>query len=434
MSPSRVKVAPWPGGLYGGVQIAGGGGAPPPAWVLTGTSFGLDFTEDLSWDGSTEATASEFLTCSRGSGKWLSFGSAPYYRFIDVDVLPLSDLGLLVEDQATNLVLNSEDFTSTTYWGQSNLASITKDQTGPDGVTNSACLVTENTATARHGINEVAGNPVAVSVSTITLGSVIAKAGTCGIIQLTYPLATFSGGGYANFDLTNGVMGNTGGTLSGSGMQALGDGWYRCWISATCTNAGNTNLNVNLCTATNNTRNFSFVGTSRNFRLFGIDVVTGTTGISSHITTGLATATRMADVITLTGGAETAAIAAKATFVKTNQTRFNGRYVNYNDSRRVEGVSSTTLRAHNGTNSATATIGSGSLATGVVKSAYGHDASGMSAVGNAGSVVTNANAWGTPTAPVTIGADTAGATNIRGWLQQIMWSNTKDQFNGDTTP
>jgi hypothetical protein len=413
---------------------SGGGGGAPPAWLLSGASFGFDFTEDETWDGSATGTPSSYLTCSRASGKWLRFNSAPYYRFIDVDVLPLSDLGLLVEDQATNLVLNSEDFTSTTYWGQSNLASITKDQTGPDGVANSACLVTENTATARHGINEVVGNPVAVSVSSVTLGSVIAKAGTCGIIQLTYPLATFSGGGYANFDLTNGVAGSTGGTLSGSGMQALGDGWYRCWISATCTNAGNTNLNVNLCTATNNTRNFSFLGTSRNFLLFGLDVVLGTTGISSHITTGLATATRMADVITLTGDAETAALAAKATFVKTNFARFNGRFVNYNDSRRVEGVSSTTCRASNATNTATATVGSGAFNTGVVKSAFGHDAAGLSAVANGGSVATNANAWGSVSAPVTIGTDTTGVTNIRGWLQQIMWSNTKDQFNGDTTP
>jgi hypothetical protein len=58
----------------------------------------------------------------------------------------------------------------------------------------------------------------------------------------------------------------------------------------------------------------------------------------------------------------------------------------------------------------------------------------MSCVINAGSVVTNANPWGTPVAPVTLGSDTTGATNIRGLLELVIFSNTKDKFNGDTTP
>jgi hypothetical protein len=430
--PTRVRIAPWPGGLYGG---AGAGAAPveAPAWTLDG-DFGLNWLTNESWDGIELGTASDYVECSRGSGKWLRFAAAPYYRWIEVDELPLSDLGLNIEDQQTNLVLKSRDFTDVTYWGQSNIGVPTKDQTGPDGIANSACLVTENTATARHGINEVAGNPVAMTNGITYLSAVIVKAGTCGIIQLTYPLSRMGGGGYANFDLTNGVAGSTGGTVAASGMLAIGGGWYRCWLAAACTNSGTGNININLCTATNNTRNFSYLGTSRNFTIWACDLVAGTTGISSPIETELAAATRMADVITLLGDAETASIASKAAFVQTNLARQNGRFVNFNDIRRLESASSTTARTSNGTNTATATTGSGTFSTARQKCAHGYDASGMSCVINAGSVVTNANPWGTPVAPVTLGSDTTGATNIRGLLELVIFSNTKDKFNGDTTP
>lgn len=435
MSPSRVKVAPWPGGLYGGAGIAGGGGASPPAWLLAGASGGLNFKEDSSWNGSIEGVVSDYLSASRGSGKWMWHDAAPHLRWIETDVLPLSDRGLCVEDQITNNILYSDDLSQTSYWNVSS-GTLTGGQSDPTGGT-AACRYNEGVASAVHEISSQAGasNHVPVTVSLRMTTYVIVKyvAGP-GFMQLTYPLAQFSLGGYRNYDLQNGTLGSTGGTIATSEIIALGSGWYLCIFSADCTNAGNATIPIISVPLSTSTRRPTFVGTSAQFDIYSVDVVLGTSGWSSHISTAASTATRMADVITLGGDLETIAIASKAHFVQTMLARQNGRFVNFNNSRRVEGVSSTTNRAHNGTNTATATIGSGSITTGRVKHAFGHDASGMSAVGNGGVVVTSAQPWGTPTAPVTIGSDLTGTTSIRGWLEQIQWSNTKNQFNGDTTP
>lgn len=417
-------------GRLGGSSGGGTGVDPgsPPEWLLTGTSFGFDFTEDETWDGSARGVPSDYLTCSRGSGKWVR-NAAGLFTFIGNDVLPLTDVGLLVEDQATNLALHSENFTNA-YWTAQN-GTITGGQAAPDGTTN-AIEFNEGSATGGHNL-QAASNPISFTNANQYSASFVVKAGTCSTVQLTFGSAAFGGLGYRNYDLSNGTLGTTGGTVASSGIVPLGNGWYRIWITVQASATASSTI---LCAATNGssaTRAISYTGTNRTFYAWCGDVVAAT-GPTSHITTTTATATRLADVISLTGDAATAALAAKAAFFKTAyaMAAANGRLIDFNGTQEVDIASATTSRISNGTNTATATLGSSaSFRNGVIKVAGGMDSS-LAIVGNAGTPATSANAWGSPSGTVYVGNIAAGTAAMRGLMQQLMFSATDNQFSGDT--
>jgi hypothetical protein len=414
-----------------GTEYLPGGLAPgsEPDWVLTGTSFGFDFTEEETWDGIIRGDPADFLTCSRGSGKWVR-SSSGLHTFIGNDVLPLTNVGLLVEDQATNLCLHSEDFTNA-YYAQGNLASVTRDQTAPDGTT-TACLITENTASGGHNISP-ASSPISFTNGQPYVQSWIVKAGTCTSVQLTFSSAAFSGLGYRNYNLATGALGSTGGTISDSGIISLGGDWYLIWLSATCNSTNNATALLVMTTSTSAGRSPSYAGTSRTLTAWSCDIVNAN-GPTSHITTAGVTATRMADVISLSGDAETAALASKAAFFKTAyaMATTNGRLIDFNGTQEIDIASATSGRISNGTNTASATLGaSARYRSGVIKTAAGYDAS-LAIVANNGTPATSANAWGTPSGTVYIGNTAAGTAAMRGLMQQLMFSATDNQFSGDT--
>jgi len=201
--------------------------------------------------------------------------------------------GFLVEATAQNIAIRSEDFTNGVAWVNQNSNDAADQTTAPDGTVTADSLV-QNGATASHGI---VGTIVVVSGSTYTW-SVFAKQNTSTVLQLTFGNAnsTFTGLGYANFDLSTGVVSATGGTLVDYDIENCGNGWFRCWISATATASAATNNWIVIANSTTYTRLASYLGDDASgFFIWGAQVEVGAFP-TSYIPTTSSAVTRAADV------------------------------------------------------------------------------------------------------------------------------------------
>lgn len=106
---------------------------------------------------------------------------------------------------------------------------LTSGRDAPDGSTTATKLVEDSTASAAHDVYQ---NFTAVASQQVTL-SVYAKAGERSALFLSIS-GLNNQNGYSFFNLTTGAVGETGGSnFTSSGVQEIGDGWFRCWIKAT---------------------------------------------------------------------------------------------------------------------------------------------------------------------------------------------------------
>jgi hypothetical protein len=142
-------------------------------------------------------------------------------------------LGLLIEEQRTNLFERSEEFENA-YWTKTNSSVTANTIVAPDGALTGDKLV-EDTANGVHDVRRA----VAASASTAYTQSVYVKAAerTRGELQMFGN----SGGSTVTFNLAAGtvtVVGPYGGWASTSAtITNVGNGWYRVTHTAT-TNAG----------------------------------------------------------------------------------------------------------------------------------------------------------------------------------------------------
>lgn len=130
----------------------------------------------------------------------------------------------LVERTPWNLLQYSEMFTDS-YWAKSGSTISANVLSAPNGTLTADKLV-ENSATSEHLIG--AGN-YTFSAGAYTI-SVYAKASERGVLQLLFN-GSISIVSFANFDLVNGVVGSKGANVSES-ITPVGDGWYRCTLTA----------------------------------------------------------------------------------------------------------------------------------------------------------------------------------------------------------
>ena len=129
-------------------------------------------------------------------------------------------LGLLVEESRANLATYSEHFDNAA-WTKTNIAVTPNSALAPDN-TFTADLIAGNGASGNHWLFN---NTNDSSAGTRTY-SIYAKANTHNFIQVLF---SGDGGPYANFNLSTGVVGNTG-TSTTASIQAVGNGWYRCIV------------------------------------------------------------------------------------------------------------------------------------------------------------------------------------------------------------
>jgi hypothetical protein len=186
-----------------------------------------------------------------------NFGAAPsaaaaYGPRLDYDPVTLAARGLLVEEARTNVVLHNSDLTQAA-WTASNVTTA-KTQTGPDGVANSATLLT---ATAGNG----------TVLQAITLAS-------SARFQSAY-VKRVTGTGTIEMTMDNGST----------------------WIAVAVTSSW-TRVSIPSATITNPTVGFRIVTSGDEIAVWGVQNETGAFA-TSVIPTAAATVTRNADVATV---------------------------------------------------------------------------------------------------------------------------------------
>jgi len=169
------------------------------------------------------STFSELIDFTRSStGTYL--GSDGLIRTADTNEPRLEydasgqPLGLLIEEQRTNLLSYSEAFDDS-YWVKSGITTSPNGAVPPDGSGNAISLLAIGTSGAYVSRSSLGSAGAGYTVS------VFAKAGTHDIIRITNQSSGTSGGW---FDLTNGTTLSSNGANNVSQIEYVGNGWYRC--------------------------------------------------------------------------------------------------------------------------------------------------------------------------------------------------------------
>ena len=211
----------------------------------------------------------------------------------DFDPITGACKGLLIEEQRTNLLTYSEQLDNAA-WTKDNATVIPNAAVAPDGSLTADKLV-ENTATASH-VTLQSASGASTNVHSV---SVYAKAGERSRIVLQID-GNAAAGGYAVFDLSLGIYEG----LAGSGsptasIVSVGNGWYRCSVTAIPAASGTVVRSVIYIVQSNGVTVYTGDGTSGLY-VWGAQLEAGNFP-TSYIKTEAAQATRAADDATMTG-------------------------------------------------------------------------------------------------------------------------------------
>jgi hypothetical protein len=277
-------------GIALGVQYNVTLGGQPLLFKLT-PSLILQFAGAQTMDPRITFTRSTTATFT-GSDGLIQTAAIDAPRF-DYNPTTLAPLGLLIEEQRTNLVTYSEQF-SDAVWVKTR-ASITADAAvSPDGTMNADKLVEDTTASNTHQIGQ--------SVSSFTSGTAYTfttymKADERGWGVLRFPASAFTTALQAFFNLSTGALGVFSAGVTSS-ITPVGNNWYRCSITATATATASGNVLI-LPSATNSTAIYTGDGTSGIF-IWGAQTEAGDFP-TSYIPTVASQVTRAADIAVMTG-------------------------------------------------------------------------------------------------------------------------------------
>jgi hypothetical protein len=135
-------------------------------------------------------------------------------------------LGLLIEEQRTNLLVRSEEFDNAA-WTKTRVSVAANTIVAPDGTLTADKLV-ENTDTNTHRL-DVSFTWVSGTTYTNTL---YAKAAERTAFRIQFPAAAFTSV-FADFDLSAGTVNPASGVTAS--ITDVGNGWYRCAVTGTAT-------------------------------------------------------------------------------------------------------------------------------------------------------------------------------------------------------
>jgi hypothetical protein len=227
----------------------------------------------------TRASSATFT----GSNGLIQSAAIDAPRF-DYDPVTLAAKGLLIEEQRTNLLTYSEDF-SNAFWTKSNATVTANATTAPDGL-NTADTLVEDTATSTHY----------VTTPTVTVTSGVPYTFSCYVKAAGRSWVRLADTAFSNvtafFNVATGVAGTIGSSVTANSITSVGNGWYRCTITYATTTTGST-PRINVASA-DNTVSYTGDGTSGLF-IWGAQLEAGAFA-TSYIPTVASQVTRSADV------------------------------------------------------------------------------------------------------------------------------------------
>ena len=212
------------------------------------------------------------------------------------DPVTLSALGVLIEEQRTNLVNRSEELNNGAFWNPVRTTPTPSATTGPNGVANSSCSILETAVTNTFHL-DFSFTPAA---TTTYACSVFFKGG----LGRGYATMDVTGGGGATGSCTINLT--TGAVTAGSGtVQSYPNGWWR--VSFTTTTVTTATLAMRLWCSNDGTTSPSYAGDiTKGIYAWGAQIEVGAF-VTSYIPSISASATRNADVLSLTGAADVVA-------------------------------------------------------------------------------------------------------------------------------
>ena len=260
-------------------------------------------------------TIYDFTTTTRASTGYSKTSAGALVNF-PINAPRITDLGLLIEGAATNVALQSADF-SDANWTKTNLTVTTNQAAAPTGATEMDDLDDAAATTTTHSVNQnpsgfTAGRPVAFSV--------FLKDVDRRYVQLMIQGHSSTGKVWAYFDLQSGTVTDSGrviGTGTEIGMcyiESFANSVYRCSITG-LVNTSDTQVDCYLSLAdrgtqaggtTSNDRP-SYTGSSKSVLAWGAQIedaqvsLQNTGNCSSYIPTAGSTAIRAADDVHMIG-------------------------------------------------------------------------------------------------------------------------------------
>lgn len=250
----------------------------------------------------TTGVLDQRISFSRASPAWYvnsagvlvqAAANVPRFAF---DPVTLQPLGLQLEVEArTNLVPVSQDLTSASVTKV--LATVSGSTTSPGA--SAANRVQEDSTLGEHYVSREAQ---ATTASTAHTGSVFVKADQRTRVALNFRCSTGSDTATAVFDVSTGTLVGsvvvTGGVTAGfASIRPVGNGWYRCVLTATTDTGSATSFRVKL---DNGSTTFYTGDGSSGLYVWGLQLEAGSS-VSSYIPTFGSAVTRAADQATVTG-------------------------------------------------------------------------------------------------------------------------------------
>ena len=258
----------------------------------------LDFTSNQMLDPRITFTRSSTATYYDQLGV-LSTAAIDAPRF-DYNPTTLAPLGLLIEEQQTNLLTYSEQFNAAA-WTKSRVTITADAIVSPDG-TMDADKMTDDTGTGSHTVRNATS--VTITSGTTLTASVFAKAA-----EGAYVIVGIGDGGGSNisratFNLSTKEITNL--TTPAANVSApipvitsVGNGWYRCTVTATVTGVTAAQQWIFKGANSNGSATYTGDGTSGIY-IYGAQLEAGAFA-TSYIPTVASQVTRAADAAVMTG-------------------------------------------------------------------------------------------------------------------------------------
>jgi len=202
-------------------------------------------------------------------------------------------LGLLIEEQRTNLLLRSEEFDTT--WAANALTVVTNQVIAPDGTLSSDILYEVAATTTQNRTQNIS-----VTNGVTYTFSVFAKKQNRDFVQLGGSGGAFGNFVFANFDLVNGVVGTTGSATTAR-IAPAGNGWYRCSITGVAIATTTGTVFIQSCVDGNEARGANRAGDpTKGTAVWGAQLEVGAFP-TSYVATSASQVTRSADAASMTG-------------------------------------------------------------------------------------------------------------------------------------